>query len=666
MADCRFIDRDGREKNLDAGALLRRLSRGRISLETPVRSVGEAEFHPLKEDPDLGPAAGVIECENWTAARRFSLTSEIGFFLCGMIFAVSIFLFGAYWKLPAFLAVWTFPDTLMSAQFRKRWPCLPSRGLLRRAWLLLLPYLNLLTGPAAGFAMFRRRRFAFTVAWAAYTLLVVMLWLLPGVPQARFYPAILLLFAYGAAFWIQISVTRGARLRLEAVRRAAGFGEVPPWYRPLPRRSSPLLPFWPRRGKAEMRLFAWSLLVCFLSLGIYAGVLWAVGMIQLGEVEREVRERGLSVAAGQVSESERVAAALFDSIELPPFPGENEAESGRYPDLPEKYDMVYRRQVQRYFEANRERFRCLRGVWALGLITLPDAEPETVQERRRKIWILAKLFEPGLRQEYSSADLSRVLRFLYRLEALDEGFLCRGGSANLTGRCAASLSLESLYAEADFWRTREELLQRRFLDLFWRTHLERLDEEETLLGSAMIFYRPVYRAKRLRRMLAEIPRTVWEFGDGSSPGSGEFTTPNLFDPSTFSIDSVRMSRLYREALARCRAARAGIAAEIFRRTQGRFPETLEELVPKYLPAVFRDPFSGDGLRYLCGNLEYVVHDVRFRDGRFEKSLRKCTADGIRIYSLGADGVDDGGRNRGDGEISGDVSFTIVTGGASAD
>ena len=190
----------------------------------------------------------------------------------------------------------------MSAQFRKRWPRLPSRGLLRRAWLLLLPYLNLLTGPAVGFAMFRRRRFAFTVAWAAYTLLVVMLWLLPGVPQARFYPAILLLFAYGAAFWIQISVTRGARLRLEAVRRAAGFGEAPPWYRPLPRRSSPLLPFWPRRGKAEMRLFAWSLLVCFLSLGIYAGVLWAVGMIQLGEVEREVRERGLSVAAGQVSE----------------------------------------------------------------------------------------------------------------------------------------------------------------------------------------------------------------------------------------------------------------------------------------------------------------------------------------------------------------------------
>ena len=409
----------------------------------------------------------------------------------------------------------------------------------------------------------------------------------------------------------------------------------------------------------ESNGFGISLLLILLDIAVMGAL-----MPPMGQVTERARRSSCAANLAQIMTALTAYEQRYGT--MPPFPGENEAESGRYPDLPEKYDVVYRRQVQRYFEANRERFRCLRGVWALGLITLPDAEPETVQERRRKIWILAKLFEPGLRQEYSSADLSRVLRFLYRLEALDEGFLCRGVSANLTAECAASLSLESLYAEADFWRTREELLQRRFLDLFWRTHLERLDEEETLLGSAMIFYRPGYRAKRLRRMLAEIPRTVWEFGDGSSPGSGEFTTPNLFDPSTFSIDSVRMSRLYREALARCRAARAGIAAEIFRRTQGRFPETLEELVPKYLPAVFRDPFSGDGLRYLCGNLEYVVHDVRFRDGRFEKSLRKCTADGIRVYSLGADGVDDGGRNRGDGEISGDVSFTIVTGGASAD
>ncbi len=658
MADYRFIDRDGREKKLDAGALLRRLSRGRISLETPVRRVDQAKFQPLKKDPDLGPASGVIECENWMAARRVSLMSETCFFLLGVILAVFMLLFGSDWKCLAFSAVWIFPAILIGAQFRKRWPRLPSRRELRQAWLLLLPYLNLLTGPAVGFAMFRRRRFAFTVAWAAYSLLVVMLWLLPGTLEARFYPAILLLFAYGAAFWMQISVARMSRLRLAAIRKSAGFGEVPPWYRPLPRRSSPLLPFWRRRGKAEMRLFVWSSLVCFLSLAVYAGVLWGVGMIQLGEVEREVRGRGLPVTDAEcVSELDHEAAALFDSIELPEFPAEFCLRFMEYPDLYGERDAVYRCEVQRYFETNREKFQPLRGVWALGVITLPDAESELVQERRRKIKILLKLFEPGLRQEYSSADLARVLRFLYRLEALDEGYLCAGMSENLLAKCATDLSLETLYAEADFWKLREELLQRRVLDLYWRIHLAILDPCEQSLEGCMFFYRPIFRAERLRRMLAEIPRAVWEFGDGSASRHA-FAKSNLFDPATFPINSVRINRSFREALARCRVARVGIAAEIFRREHGAFPEKLEELVPDCFPAVPKDPFTGEELRYLRGRLEHAAADIRFRNGKFEEQLREGFAEGIRVYSVGADGVDDGGRNWSFGRTI-DISFTII-------
>jgi hypothetical protein len=77
-----------------------------------------------------------------------------------------------------------------------------------------------------------------------------------------------------------------------------------------------------------------------------------------------------------------------------------------------------------------------------------------------------------------------------------------------------------------------------------------------------------------------------------------------------------------EAAVRDRALLAStwtaVAAERFRREHGRWPEALAELVPTYLAAVPRDPYSDDSLLYR----------------RF--------ADGVAIYSVGKDGKDDGG------------------------
>jgi hypothetical protein len=72
------------------------------------------------------------------------------------------------------------------------------------------------------------------------------------------------------------------------------------------------------------------------------------------------------------------------------------------------------------------------------------------------------------------------------------------------------------------------------------------------------------------------------------------------------------------ALALGRTADAAIAAERYRRATGRLPETLEQLVPAYLPKVPVDPYSGREIRY-----------VR-------------TAVGATAYSLGTNERDDGG------------------------
>jgi hypothetical protein len=67
-----------------------------------------------------------------------------------------------------------------------------------------------------------------------------------------------------------------------------------------------------------------------------------------------------------------------------------------------------------------------------------------------------------------------------------------------------------------------------------------------------------------------------------------------------------------------RSAVAGLAAEQFRRTNGHWPTSLNELFPAFLTALPRDPFDLQALRL-----------VRVPDG-------------IVIYSVGPDGTDDGG------------------------
>ncbi len=71
--------------------------------------------------------------------------------------------------------------------------------------------------------------------------------------------------------------------------------------------------------------------------------------------------------------------------------------------------------------------------------------------------------------------------------------------------------------------------------------------------------------------------------------------------------------------AQIRTAIAALAAERYRIDQGRWPQSLEELVPRYIAAVPGDPFVNAPIKLL-----------RLPDGLF-------------IYSVGFDGKDDGGK-----------------------
>ena len=67
-----------------------------------------------------------------------------------------------------------------------------------------------------------------------------------------------------------------------------------------------------------------------------------------------------------------------------------------------------------------------------------------------------------------------------------------------------------------------------------------------------------------------------------------------------------------------RLGQVAITLRLYRREHGRYPETLKELVPKYLPSLPVDPFDGKPLRY------------------------KRLAKGFKVWSIGMDMKDNGG------------------------
>jgi hypothetical protein len=86
--------------------------------------------------------------------------------------------------------------------------------------------------------------------------------------------------------------------------------------------------------------------------------------------------------------------------------------------------------------------------------------------------------------------------------------------------------------------------------------------------------------------------------------------------------------------ARRRVARTALAAAKFQAEERELPESLDELVPDYLLAVPFDPFDGKPLRM------------------------KRTARGIVVYSIGPDGIDDGGKPLDEAEKTGDITFEL--------
>ncbi|MEA3400869.1 MAG: hypothetical protein U9R79_06420 [Armatimonadota bacterium] len=106
--------------------------------------------------------------------------------------------------------------------------------------------------------------------------------------------------------------------------------------------------------------------------------------------------------------------------------------------------------------------------------------------------------------------------------------------------------------------------------------------------------------------------------------------------------------------ARLRCCVAALAAQAYQANRGAYPESLDQLVPEYLSEVPRDPFADAALRSAAGEPVSISR-------RHPASARGRVGAGVlTIYSVGADGDDDGGTDVGhDLEGDGDVALVLT-------
>jgi len=106
----------------------------------------------------------------------------------------------------------------------------------------------------------------------------------------------------------------------------------------------------------------------------------------------------------------------------------------------------------------------------------------------------------------------------------------------------------------------------------------------------------------------------------------------LLLPATKQADSAVLRFRGRQA-----ALEALLATQAYRRDKGEFPESLDQLVPKYLDAVPLDPCDPNGGRIL---------------------YRRDSATNAVVWSVGEDGNDSGGDVDSDTRRAGDVGFNL--------
>lgn len=120
---------------------------------------------------------------------------------------------------------------------------------------------------------------------------------------------------------------------------------------------------------------------------------------------------------------------------------------------------------------------------------------------------------------------------------------------------------------------------------------------------------------------------------------------NKTKDATFFEQYINLSQIFCANLryiAYIRSQKALIASILYKRKHGKFPQKIIDLTPQILtPQELIDPYDGDLLRLEIGNFKTLISAEYDRQSKVIKKYKDCFS--LRIYSVGSNGIDQGGR-----------------------
>lgn len=308
------------------------------------------------------------------------------------------------------------------------------------------------------------------------------------------------------------------------------------------------------------------------------------------------------------------------------------AGSDEMPDIHVPADLDLERYAATYESLNSVRYFCISAVHATAK---GDADRAATSLRRA-----IEETSAGVREVSFTSIQQFEWHAMVILQTLDQ-VLGRGLFTE-----AQLLTLEKAFLEAEIrGRLREALVVRRArgLEVILRTqgYAARKDagsildilmyDELPFLGRAHHLFlvlsgrftrESLYYLRHAERVIDRADMSGWE----------ALAHPLDWDPASFSLyyptmgdvgywvrdpnNSIHLSEHRAKAYVRC--ARVAFAVERFMLAKGRLPSAIDELVPEFIEALPVDPFDGRAIRYTVSSGVYSV------------------------YSVGEDGVDDGG------------------------
>ena len=662
-----YRDASGEVKEAAYDDLVHLLLYGKITVKTPFRRENDPEFTAIGRDPEF--AQMLPELHGFINQMRYPFYSENFKILLCLTSVILTFLF-----LPStifrLIAVFFFVAVILFLPLGKYNSMQILSGEPQSFPLLLLPYLNCFGAPCLYGR--QRQKIGLKASWTDYLLrgsfilIPILFWIPPATPAVD----TMILAAEG--FFFLLSFISGIRIwktGKELIEKRKRISGLPP---PVPQ---PFFMFKLKRnemyhilkkkyGTREkgfcamykgMTFLLLSLLILFIPFYLfsfaeaacYQEKLQNAGYAVTYEDAYAHTYRKADAAKIDVSRkiNEECLPSLFTAKEISPG---------------------YIAKAKDFLKSNRDNLELFQemyeetGVREPGDAKKLDASMQEIPDYRRfhyleDLIVMQAVFEKRPPQE-TLAKLDRLQQWITE----DSFFYISGSLLRFMDYRLKQASAGELNEYLAYWNRQEKELPLKMKRKFNQScpSLLTLTEDSNTFFPFSEYFRAKHLQARYEAIQTLAGREYADIKDHLKAYREKIRSfPNwlLTADENFKMES----RYY----ADIRTVKTGIALQSYYRKYGKDAEKLSDLVPEFLPEIPRDPYTGQELKYRKGKMTHRFRSIVEKDNAFDTKIEDEKIQGVRVYSVGKDLVDDGGRNWNGGskKETSDIAFTIVRG-----